>query len=57
MNKTIMTAEDIIDSKNEEITHLKKLIKCVQNEIKGFLEQECLPTVHELEELVTMLEI
>lgn len=52
-----MTPEDIINSKNEEIARLKKLIKHVQEEIKAFIEQECLPTEREIEELVRMLEI
>lgn len=56
-SKTIMTAEDIIDSKNEEIARLKNLIKYVQGEIQAFIDQDCFPTRREIEELVRMLEI
>ena len=55
--KVIMAAEDIVDSKNEEIARLKKLIKHVQEEIQGFLDQDCLPTKREIKALVAMLEI
>lgn len=55
--KAIMTAEDIIDSKNEEIARLKNLIKHVQDEIQGFIDQDCFPTRREIKELVRMLEI
>ena len=55
--KAIMTAEDIIDSKNEEIARLKNLIKRVQKEIKGYLEQDRLPSEREIAILAGMLEI
>lgn len=55
--KAIMTPEDIIDSKNEEIARLKHLIKRAQKEIKGYLDQDCLPTEREIAILVGMLEI
>ena len=55
--KAIMTPEDIIDNKNEEIARLKKLIKHVQKEIQGYLDQDCLPTEREIAILVGMLEI
>ena len=55
--KAIMTPEDIIDSKNEEIARLKNLIKRAQKEIKGYLDQDRLPSEHEIAILVGMLEI
>ena len=56
-SKTIMAPEDIINSKNEEIDRLKKLIKYVQDEIQAFIDQDCFPTRREIKELVAMLEI
>ena len=55
--KAIMTPEDIIDSKNEEIMRLKNLIKRTQKEIKEILNQECLPTERVMAKLYAMLEI
>ena len=55
--KAIMTAEDIVDSKNEEITRLKHLIRRVQKEIKEILDQECLPSERVMAKLYAMLEI
>ena len=55
--KAIMTPEDIIASKNEEIARLKHLIKRAQKEIKGILDQECLPSERVISRLYAMLEI
>jgi hypothetical protein len=55
--KAIMTPEDIIDSKNEEIARLKNLIKRTQKEIKEILDQECLPTERVMSRIYAMLEI
>ena len=55
--KAIMTPEDIIDSKNEEIARLKNLIKHAQKEIKEILDQEALPSERVMSRIYAMLEI
>ena len=55
--KAIMTPEDIIDSKNEEIARLKNLIKRAQKEIKEILDQEALPSERVMSRIYAMLEI
>lgn len=55
--KAIMTAEDIIDSKNEEIARLKNLIKRAQKEIKEILDQDALPSERVMSRIYAMLEI
>lgn len=55
--KTTMTSEDIINSKNEENVRLKNLIKRAQKEIKGYLDQESLPSERVMSRIYAMLEI